>query len=180
MSLFTLFSLLFSKNFLSRCIKRFLSDEPFKQFENSKYFLRYLQWKTLEMMPVTGKTFRMYRVLGKGGFGEVCACQVRATGKMYACKKLEKKRIKKRRGELMVLTEKQILQKVNSRFIVSLTYAYETKDSLCLALTIMNGGDLKFHIYSISQQSGMEPGFDLNRSRFYAAEITQVLFSNQY
>ena len=69
--------------------------------------------------PVTYKTFRMYRVLGKGGFGEVCACQVRATGKMYACKKLEKKRIKKRKGEAMVLIEKQILQKVNSRFVVS-------------------------------------------------------------
>lgn len=69
--------------------------------------------------PVTYKTFRMYRVLGKGGFGEVCACQVRATGKMYACKKLEKKRIKKRKGEAMVLIEKQILQKINSRFVVS-------------------------------------------------------------
>ena len=54
----------------------------------------------------------------KGGFGEDCACQVRATGKMYACKKLEKKRIKKRKGELMALSEKQILQKVNSRFVV--------------------------------------------------------------
>lgn len=64
----------------------------------------------------------MYRVLGKGGFGEVCACQVRATGKMYACKKLEKKRIKKRKGEAMALNEKQILQKVNSRFVVSITY----------------------------------------------------------
>ena len=28
--------------------------------------------------PVTKNTFRMYRVLGKGGFGEVCACQVRS------------------------------------------------------------------------------------------------------
>ena len=52
---------------------------------------------------------------GKGGFGEVCACQTRATGKMYACKKLEKKRIKKRKGESMVLSEKLILQKINSR-----------------------------------------------------------------
>lgn len=67
----------------------------------------------------------MYRVLGKGGFGEVCACQVRATGKMYACKKLEKKRIKKRKGEAMVLIEKQILQKINSRFVVSFIYAYK-------------------------------------------------------
>jgi len=113
----------------------------------------------------------MYRVLGKGGFGEVCACQVRATGKMYACKKLEKKRIKKRKGESMVLIEKQILQKINSRFVVSLAYAYETKDALCLVLTIMNGGDLKFHIYNM----GGEPGFDLDRSRFYAAEVTQGL-----
>lgn len=72
--------------------------------------------------PVTAKTFRMYRVLGKGGFGEVCACQVRATGKMYACKKLEKKRIKKRKGESMVLIEKNILQKINSRFVVCILF----------------------------------------------------------
>lgn len=65
--------------------------------------------------------------------------QVRATGKMYACKKLEKKRIKKRKGESMVLIEKQILQKINSPFVVNLAYAYETKDALCLVLTIMNG-----------------------------------------
>lgn len=38
---------------------------------------------------------------------------------MYACKKLEKKRIKKRKGEAMALNEKQILEKVNSRFVVS-------------------------------------------------------------
>lgn len=50
---------------------------------------------------------------------QVCACQVRATGKMYACKRLEKKRIKKRKGESMALNEKQILEKVNSRFVVS-------------------------------------------------------------
>lgn len=41
------------------------------------YLFRYLQWKWLEDQLVTYKTFRMYRVLGKGGFGEVCACQVR-------------------------------------------------------------------------------------------------------
>ncbi|KAL1492087.1 hypothetical protein ABEB36_012581 [Hypothenemus hampei] len=131
------------------------------------YFHRYLQWKWLESQPVTHKTFRMYRVLGKGGFGEVCACQVRATGKMYACKKLEKKRIKKRKGEAMVLIEKQILEKINSRFVVNLTYAYETKDALCLVLTIMSGGDLKFHIYNM----GGDPGLDINRTRFYAAEV---------
>ena len=52
----------------------------------------------------------------------MCACQVRATGKMYACKKLEKKRIKKRNGEAMALNEKQILQRINSRFVVSMIF----------------------------------------------------------
>lgn len=67
---------------------------------------------------IKSDAFFFFCVPGKGGFGEVCACQVRATGKMYACKKLEKKRIKKRKGESMVLIEKQILQKINSRFVV--------------------------------------------------------------
>lgn len=49
---------------------------------------------------------------------------------------------------------------------VSLAYAYETKDALCLVLTLMNGGDLKFHIYHMG-----EAGFDEKRAVFYAAEI---------
>ncbi|KAG7297536.1 hypothetical protein JYU34_019549 [Plutella xylostella] len=60
-----------------RCVKSFLAGPPFAEFERSMYFHRYLQWKWLEAQPVTQHTFRMYRVLGKGGFGEVCACQVR-------------------------------------------------------------------------------------------------------
>uniref|UniRef100_A0A665T4R2 G protein-coupled receptor kinase n=1 Tax=Echeneis naucrates TaxID=173247 RepID=A0A665T4R2_ECHNA len=151
---------------LPRLIHDYLSVAPFADYLDSMYFNRFLQWKWLERQPVTKNTFRQYRVLGKGGFGEVCACQVRATGKMYACKKLEKKRIKKRKGESMALNEKQILEKVNSRFVVSLAYAYETKDALCLVLTIMNGGDLKFHIYHMG-----EAGFDETRAVFYSAEI---------
>uniref|UniRef100_A0A3Q0R8J2 G protein-coupled receptor kinase n=1 Tax=Amphilophus citrinellus TaxID=61819 RepID=A0A3Q0R8J2_AMPCI len=144
----------------------YLSGAPFSSYQESMYFSRFLQWKWLERQPVTKNTFRHYRVLGKGGFGEVCACQVRATGKMYACKKLEKKRVKKRKGEAMALNEKRILEKVNSSFVVSLAYAYETKDALCLVLTIMNGGDLKFHIYNMGNS-----GFDEQRAIFYAAEI---------
>ena len=39
--------------------------------------------------------------------------------------------------------------------MVNLAYAFETKDALCIVLTIMTGGDLKFHIYNM----GGEPGF---------------------
>lgn len=59
-----------------QAVKTCLAGEPFRDFVKSMYFHRYLQWKWLEAQPITYKTFRMYRVLGKGGFGEVCACQV--------------------------------------------------------------------------------------------------------
>lgn len=50
---------------------------------------------------------------------------------------------------------------------VNLAYAFETKDALCLVLTLMNGGDLKFHIHNMGS-----PGFEEERAVFYAAEIT--------
>ncbi|CAG9531990.1 unnamed protein product, partial [Cercopithifilaria johnstoni] len=53
---------------------------------------------------------------------------------------------------------------------VSLAYAYETKDDLCLVLTLMNGGDLKFHLYNL-----IPGGFEEKRVQFYAAEITLAL-----
>ncbi|XP_028613859.1 G protein-coupled receptor kinase 4 isoform X3 [Grammomys surdaster] len=158
-----------SQNVFAECagvVYKYLSETPFEEYQESAYYNRFLQWKWLERCPVTKSTFRQYRVLGKGGFGEVCACQVRATGKMYACKKLEKKRIKKRRGETMALNEKRILEKLHSRFVVSLAYTYETKDALCLVLTMMNGGDLKYHIYNLGS-----PGFEEPRAVFYAAEL---------
>lgn len=37
---------------------------------------------------------------------------------------------------------------------------------MCLVLTIMNGGDLKFHIYNMGT-----PGFEKDRVQFYAAQI---------
>ncbi|KAJ3605442.1 hypothetical protein NHX12_027489 [Muraenolepis orangiensis] len=147
-------------------LHKHLSGSPFLQFQDSMFFDRFLQWKKLEKQPITKRTFRQYRQLGKGGFGEVWACQVRATGKMYACKKLQKTHVKKRKGETMALNEKQILEKVNSRFVVSLAYAYETKNALCMVLTIMNGGDLKFHIYNMGST-----GLDKQRVQFYAAEV---------
>ena len=42
------------------------------------------------------------------------------------------------------MVEKKILAKVHSRFIVSLAYAFETKTDLCLVMTVMNGGDIRY------------------------------------
>ncbi|XP_027794698.1 rhodopsin kinase GRK1 [Marmota flaviventris] len=149
-----------------------LSQAPFQEYLGSLHFLRFLQWKWLEAQPVGEDWFLDFRVLGKGGFGEVSACQMKATGKMYACKKLNKKRLKKRKGYQGAMVEKTILSKVHSRFIVSLAYAFETKTDLCLVMTIMNGGDLRYHIYSVDEES---PGLPEPRAVFYTAQMLSGL-----
>ena len=93
--------------------------------------------------------------------------QVKHTGKMYACKKLNKRCLKKKGGERMALLEKQILEKVNSLFIVNLAYAYDNKTHLCLVMDLMNGGDLRFHIYQLGKR-----GIRMERIVHYMAQIT--------
>lgn len=106
-------------------------------------------------------------------FVQVCAVQVKNTGQMYACKKLCKKRLKKKGGEKMALLEKKILEKVNSLFLVNLAYAYDTKTHLCLVMTLMNGGDLKYHIYNIGYDGkGVDKGIEMKRIIHYTAQIT--------
>lgn len=97
--------------------------------------------------------------------------QVKHTGYMYACKKLEKKCLKKKSGEKLALLEKQILEKVNSLFIVNLAYAYESKTHLCLVMDLMSGGDLRFHIYELGER-----GIRMERVAYYAAQIVTGLF----
>ncbi|KAK6485722.1 rhodopsin kinase GRK1-like [Huso huso] len=146
----------------------FLKDVPFTSFKETMYFNRFLQWKWLEAQPIGEDWFLDFRVLGKGGFGEVSATQMKGTGKLYANKKLNKKRLKKRKGYEGAMVEKRILARVHSRFIVSLAYAFQTKTDLCLVMTIMNGGDLRYHIYNVDENN---PGFEESRACFYTAQI---------
>ncbi|XP_069738565.1 rhodopsin kinase GRK1 [Phaenicophaeus curvirostris] len=145
-----------------------LESVAWAPYQESLEFGRFLQFKWLEEQPVGAEAFVDFRVLGKGGFGEVCACQRRATGKMYANKRLNKKRLKKRQGYEAALVEKRILARVHSRFIVSLACAFQTKTDLCLVMTLMNGGDLRYHIYNVDEDN---PGFPEPRAVFYTAQI---------
>ncbi|XP_006627541.2 rhodopsin kinase GRK1b [Lepisosteus oculatus] len=147
---------------------RHLESRALEGFRGSLYFLRFVQFKWLEAQAVTEEWFMDFRVLGKGGFGEVHACQMKATGKMYANKKLNKKRLKKRKGYEGAIVEKRILAKVHSRFIVTLAYAFQTKTDLCLVMTIMNGGDLRYHIYNVDEKN---PGLNEERTCFYTAQV---------
>uniref|UniRef100_A0A3P8PV07 G protein-coupled receptor kinase n=1 Tax=Astatotilapia calliptera TaxID=8154 RepID=A0A3P8PV07_ASTCA len=115
-------------------------------FKNSMYFLRFAQLKWMESQPFDEEWFMDFRVLGKGGFGEVFACQAKATGKMYANKKLDKKRLKKRKGYEVKSQAAHFVKKKSQYYFLS----------------------CRFHMYNVDEKN---PGFDEKRACFYTAQI---------
>ncbi|CAG4971835.1 unnamed protein product [Colias eurytheme] len=146
-----------------------LRGEPFKNFLESDKYTRFCQWKNLELnIQLTMNDFSVHRIIGRGGFGEVYGCRKADTGKMYAMKCLDKKRIKMKQGETLALNERIMLSLVSTGvdcpFIVCMTYAFHTPDKLCFILDLMNGGDLHYHL----SQHGV---FNEAEMKFYAAEV---------
>ncbi|XP_020657551.3 G protein-coupled receptor kinase 3 isoform X1 [Pogona vitticeps] len=145
-----------------------LRGKIFQMFLESDKFTRFCQWKNVELnIHLTMNDFSVHRIIGRGGFGEVYGCRKADTGKMYAMKCLDKKRIKMKQGETLALNERIMLSLVSTGdcpFIVCMTYAFHTPDKLCFILDLMNGGDLHYHL----SQHGV---FSEKEMRFYATEI---------
>lgn len=84
----------------------------FESTHNVKTFLEFF-------LQLTMNDFSVHRIIGRGGFGEVYGCRKADTGKMYAMKCLDKKRIKMKQGETLALNERIMLSLVSTG--VSLT-----------------------------------------------------------
>uniref|UniRef100_A0A7M4EZY0 G protein-coupled receptor kinase n=1 Tax=Crocodylus porosus TaxID=8502 RepID=A0A7M4EZY0_CROPO len=160
---------IFQKPFSKQAVDHVQSHLAKKQvLPNLFQFTRFCQWKNVELnIHLTMNDFSVHRIIGRGGFGEVYGCRKADTGKMYAMKCLDKKRIKMKQGETLALNERIMLSLVSTGdcpFIVCMTYAFHTPDKLCFILDLMNGGDLHYHL----SQHGV---FSEKEMRFYATEI---------
>ena len=135
-----------------------------KDFLTSEEFTKYLQIICLETHEKEEKDFFNMRKLGVGGFGEVSAMKKLDTGKLYAVKAMSKKKIKKKKSEALCWNERDALSEVSSPFVVGLKYCFQTDDLLYLALDLMNGGDLSYHL-------AVNGAFSHKQARFHAMEI---------
>ncbi|KAJ6108545.1 AGC-kinase C-terminal [Penicillium sp. IBT 18751x] len=112
--------------------------------------------------------FDLLKVVGKGSFGKVMQVMKKDTGRIYALKTIRKAHIISRSEVTHTLAERSVLAQINNPFIVPLKFSFQSPEKLYLVLAFVNGGELFHHLQR-------EQRFDINRARFYTAELLCAL-----
>jgi len=112
--------------------------------------------------------FELLKVVGKGSFGKVMQVKKQDTHRIYALKTIRKAHIISRSEVAHTLAERSVLAQINNPFIVPLKFSFQSPEKLYLVLAFVNGGELFHHLQR-------EQRFDINRSRFYTAELLCAL-----
>ncbi|KAL1981158.1 hypothetical protein VTN96DRAFT_3005 [Rasamsonia emersonii] len=112
--------------------------------------------------------FELLKVVGKGSFGKVMQVMKKDTGRIYAMKTIRKAHIISRSEVAHTLAERSVLAQINNPFIVPLKFSFQSPEKLYLVLAFVNGGELFHHLQR-------EQRFDINRARFYTAELLCAL-----
>eukprot|EP00767_Chilomastix_cuspidata_P004100 gnl/Chilomastix_cuspidata/423.p1 GENE.gnl/Chilomastix_cuspidata/423~~gnl/Chilomastix_cuspidata/423.p1 ORF type:complete len:563 (-),score=227.96 gnl/Chilomastix_cuspidata/423:96-1784(-) len=112
--------------------------------------------------------FDLFETLGTGTFGVVKLARHRASGLYFAIKSMLKRKLIELRQVDHVNSERLVLSKINSPFIVHLYGTFQDEMNVFLVLEYVQGGELFSHL----QRCGR---FRLEVARFYAAEVTLAL-----
>ncbi|PRT54700.1 Serine/threonine-protein kinase YPK1 [Wickerhamiella sorbophila] len=139
-----------------------------QQGRNAGSLLIRFEKQATRNQPLTIDDFTLLKVVGKGSFGKVMQVRKKDTQQIYALKTIRKAHIVSRSEVGHTLAERMVLAKINNPFIVPLKFSFQSPEKLYLVLAFVNGGELFHHL----QREGR---FDLNRARFYTAELLCAL-----
>lgn len=125
--------------------------------------------KSPPLVPETTSTklsdFRIIKLIGKGGFGEVYLAEHKKDQRKMALKVLDRNAIKDDKKARQVFNERAVLLKsCNSPFLLSLHYAFEDEKNSYFAMTYCPGGDLRALLSAIG-------AFEEDEARLYMAEM---------
>jgi serine/threonine protein kinase len=116
------------------------------------------------METITLSSFKFYKKIGEGAFGEVYLVRREKQEHFLALKAIRKERVYGTNLYRYIQTEKDILSLLNHPFIVRLRYAFQTETYLFLAMDYCEGGDL-------SRLLEKRKKFSEQQVRHYASEI---------
>ena len=122
----------------------------------------------IENIKLTYNDFEALKLLGTGSFGRVLLVRFLNNNNLYAMKILSKDQIKLRHQEEHTKTERDLMVKVNSPFIVNIKCAFQDENKLYIVSDFMQGGDMFYHLHSNKK-------FDEKTARFYLIEIILAL-----
>lgn len=112
--------------------------------------------------------FEVLGLLGEGSFGEVYLVREQRSGQKYALKGMKKGRVLAQKMTKYAVTERNVLCRVQSPFIVGLHSAFQNSDSLFLLLDYCPGGDLSYYL-------AREKRFTEHKARLYVCELVLAL-----
>lgn len=112
--------------------------------------------------------FELMTVIGRGSFGKVYLVKKAGTENYFALKKLRKDVVAQRNLFIKTQAERDILEKIDSPFIVKLHYAFQTPAKLYFVMDFLNGGELFYHLRK-------DMKFSERRACFYAAQLVEAM-----
>ncbi|RKO98152.1 hypothetical protein CXG81DRAFT_11111 [Caulochytrium protostelioides] len=108
--------------------------------------------------------FELVRQIGQGGYGQVFLARKRDTDEWCAVKKMNKHLLHRLHEVQHILTERDILTRVGSPWLVKLLYAFQDMESVYLAMEYVPGGDMR----TLLNNSGV---LRQEHARLYVAEM---------
>ncbi|KAJ8433370.1 hypothetical protein Cgig2_020450 [Carnegiea gigantea] len=153
--------------------KKLADAEVSKEEQNN--ILKYLEKKETEYMRLQrhkmgADDFEPLTMIGKGAFGEVRICREKATGHVYAMKKLKKSEMLQRGQVEHVKAERNLLAEVDSNCIVKLYCSFQDDEYLYLIMEYLPGGDMMTLLMRKDTLTEDE-------ARFYVAETVLAIES---
>lgn len=112
--------------------------------------------------------FNIIKTIGKGSFGKVLLVYNKQIDKYFAMKILKKEFIKQKQQIDHTKAERIILEKIKHPFIIRLSYAFQTDESLYMLTEFMAGGELFYHLHR-------EGCFKEDRTKLYICEVILAL-----
>jgi len=122
-----------------------IEDHCYAGFLASEHFSYIIELKAKEGIVPGLPDFRLQRVLGQGGFGQVLEVVKRDCGKHYAMKVMHKEMMRRCLGSSWrkkIHLEKDLMACLNHPFLVNLSYAFQNTEFLVLVMDLVPAGDL--------------------------------------
>ena len=127
-----------------------------------------IEVQTYDKIIITINDFDQLKLLGTGSFGRVTLVRLKSTGALYAMKILSKNQVKQKHQEEHTKTERDLMVKVNSPFVVNIKFAFQDDIRLYIVSDFMQGGDMFYHLH-------IKKFFPEETAKFYIIEVILAL-----